>query len=215
MFLQKRLLYSFIAFFIILLIGTFGYKVFGGDNWTVIDALYMTVITLTTVGYGETHPFTNDSLRLFTIFLIFAGLGVVTFTFSTITAYLVEGELKDTIRRKKMSKEIKNINGHIIICGIGLTAIHIIEELIKIRKNFVVIEIEEERVKKVIRNLEEFPYVVGDATEDEILINAGIKSAKGIIPVLADDKDNLFVTITALSRAFAMPYLQVGLCPQH
>ena len=114
MFLQKRLLYSFIAFFIILLIGTLGYKFFGGDDWTVIDALYMTVITLTTVGYGETHPFTNDSLRLFTIFLIFAGLGVVTFTFSTITAYLVEGELKDTIRRKKMLKEII-LNGNRIL----------------------------------------------------------------------------------------------------
>ncbi len=196
MFLQ-RLIYSFIAFFVVLLTGTLGYKFIGGDNWSIIDALYMTVITLTTVGYGETHPFTDDSLRIFTIFLIFAGLGVVTYTFSSITAYLVEGELKDTIRRKKMLKEIQNKKDHIIVCGAGLTATHIIEELIKTRNEFVVVDSEEERIKRMIRDLGEFPYVVGDPTEDEFLITAGIKSAKGIIPVLTDDKDNLFVTITA------------------
>jgi len=197
MLIQKRLISSFVVFFIIILTGTFGYKFMGGEKWTLIDALYMTVITLTTVGYGETHELTNDSLKIFTIFLIFSGLGVVTYTFSTITAYLVEGDLKDTIRRNRMLKEIKNIKDHIIVCGTGSTGIHILEELIKTHREFVVIETNEETIKKVIHDLKEFPHVIGDATEDETLINAGIKSAGGIIPALSTDKDNLFITITA------------------
>lgn len=197
MLIQKRLVISFAVFVITILTGTLGFKFMGGEKWTFVDALYMTVISLTTVGYEETHKLTNDSLRIFTLFLILAGLGTVTYTVSTITAYLVEGDLKDTLRRKRMMKEIKALKDHIIVCGGGMTGIHIIEELIETRSKFVLIEMDEERIKKIIHSVKEFPYVVGDATEDEMLINAGIKSAKGIIPALTDDKDNLFITITA------------------
>jgi voltage-gated potassium channel len=194
--LSRRLLVALALLAIILLVGTVGYKFLVGGTW--LDGLYMTVITLSTVGYGEVVPGLEESPggRIFTIGLIFFGAGLLLYVISTTTAFFVEGKLTDILRRRKMEREIEKLSDHTIVCGAGTTGIHVIEELTKVGEAFVVIESDPERLKKVLPQTT-FLYCQGDATSDEVLLKAGIERARGLVTVLSNDKDNLFVTITA------------------
>lgn len=195
--LGRRLIDASLVFLLILLIGTVGYKGLGGKEWSYLDAVYMTVITLATVGYGETKDLSNNvAARVFTIFLILLGMGILLFVTSTATAFIVEGELTDILRRRKMNKEIARLRGHFIVCGAGETGLHVMEELSRTLRPFVAIDINPERPPK-IEHLGSFLYVIGDATADETLIQAGIEQAKGVVIALPSDKDNLFVTVSA------------------
>ena len=188
----KRLVIAFVALIIVFVIGVAGYLII--EKWTLVEACFMTVITLATVGYGETRPLSVPG-RVFTIFLIIGGYGILMYAVSSFTAFLVEGELKDILRRKKMQKKISELNGHYIICGADTTGSFIIEEMFKTKKEFVVIE----KDKTIVNTLVEKGLLVreGDATHDETLIDAGIKRARGLISALPSDKDNLFVVLTA------------------
>lgn len=192
MVIPKRLISTFFALVIVFALGIIGYILIEG--WTFLEACFMTVITLATVGYGETRPLTQAG-RIFTIFFIIGGYGVVLYGISSLTAFLVEGELKDILRRRKMEKNISKLTDHYIICGADTTGEFIIEEMQKTNKQFVVIE----KDKNIVNNLLEKNILIieGDATHDEVLIEAGIKNAKGLISVLPNDKDNLFVVLTA------------------
>lgn len=173
-------------------IGVVGYVWIEG--WPVFDAVYMTVITLATVGYGETHSLSNPG-RLFTIVLIMVGMSTFIFAISTITASFIEGELGGYIRRKKMKTRIDKLQNHYIICGAGTTARYIINELHKTERDFVVIENNQETITKLKEK--DILLIEGDAAEDEVLLAAGIKKAKGLACALPEDKDNLFVVISA------------------
>jgi len=176
---------------------TLGYLWLGGPEVTFLNALYMAVITVATVGYGEvvdtsTHP----ALRVFNIFVILVGIGVMLYVFSTSTAFVVEGELKDLFRRRKMLKQIRELTGHFIVCGAGETGHYVAQELLKTGYDFVVIDHDQERLER-IRHLGEFPILQGDAADEETLTTAGLARARGVVTVLPEDRDNLLVTVTA------------------
>ncbi|MEK6645467.1 MAG: potassium channel protein [Candidatus Firestonebacteria bacterium] len=190
--MAKKTINILITLAVVLLVGVLGYV--GIEKWSFLDALYMTIITLATVGYGETNPLSQNG-RIFTMFLILCGTGVLVYVASSMTAFFVEGELKGILRRRKMEKKIKKLSSHYIICGGDRTGKYIIDEMIKTKRDFVLIEKNVEKVKKLEE--QNILYVLGNAEEDDTLLKAGIKQAKGLVATLASDQDNLFVVLTA------------------
>ena len=177
---------------LVLVTGASGYMTIEG--WPFLDSLYMTVITISSVGYGETHPL-SDHGRIFTMILIFFGSGILLYSISMITAFVVEGELTDILKRMKMKKTIDGMQGHFIICGESQTGRYVVDELLKTRKPFVVIETDKDKL--AVLGERGIPYVEGDATTDAVLEAAGIERASGLITTLHTDAENLFVVLTA------------------
>jgi voltage-gated potassium channel len=196
---KKRIYISVVVFFLVFLMGIAGFKIIGGEEWSLLDSLYMTVITLSTVGYGEVVDISsNPAARIFaTIFILFS-LGTIAFAVSSITGFIVEGELKNILGRKKMEKRISKLKDHYIVCGTEETAMTVIQELILTLKKFVVVEPQQDRIDK-LGSLGDMLFIQGDPSEDEVLLNAGIDKAKGILLSLPTDEANLFVSVTARS----------------
>jgi len=170
--------------------GTAGYMVVEG--WGFLDALYMTIITLTTVGYREVHDLTPRGI-VFTIVLLIGGVGTVFYTLTKGAQVILESEFNQIFRRKRLDKIIRGLSGHYIICGYGRMGRIIAKELADEGASLVVVE-------KRPAGMEEFqgiPVVTGDATRDEVLKEAGIDRAKGLISVLPSDAENLFVVLSA------------------
>lgn len=196
---KKRLLLSVIIFIFVFIVGVVGYKIIGGEEWSLLDSLYMTVITLSTVGYGEIQDLSqNPAARIFTVFFIITCLSTIAFAVSSITSFIVEGELKDILGRKKMEKKISKLKEHYIVCGTGETAHTIIHELLLTKKKFVVVDPQLDKIQKMAPD-QDLLYVLGDPADDEFLVKAGIERAKGVLCSLPTDEANLFVTITARS----------------
>ncbi len=195
---RKRLLLSISIFIAVFIVGVIGFKLIGGSEWSVLDSLYMTVITLSTVGYGEVIDISaNPAARIFAVVFIITCLGTIAFAVSSITSFIVEGELKNVLGRRRMEKEISKLKDHFIVCGSDETAQTIIQELIKTRKEFVIIEPLQEKIDKLSSS--NILFIHGDPSEDDILKLAGIGKAKGIMLSLPTDEANLFVTLTARS----------------
>ena len=196
---KKRIYFSLLTFFAVFIVGVVGFKFIGGNEYSLIDSLYMTVITLSTVGYGEVIDLSaHPQGRLFAAAFIFLCLGTIAFAVSSITSFVIEGELKNILGRKKMDKKIAKLKDHFIVCGCDETALTVIQELLLTQRNFVVVEALQERIEK-LSTLGDVLYIHGDPSEDEVLVAAGIKKAQGILLALATDEANLFVTITARS----------------
>ncbi len=190
----KKILIPGAILFLIFFIGIFGYIYI--ENYNLIDAFYMTSITLSTVGFGEVQALSPNG-KIFTSILILSGITVVVYTLGNITKFFIEGELKSYLRWRKMDKKIVKLKDHYIVCGAGRTGTKIINDFLKKGLNFVVVENDEksiEKLKEIYRD--KILYVAGDATKDEILIQANVKSAKVLISVLPTDADNLFLTLT-------------------
>jgi voltage-gated potassium channel len=197
---KKRVFLSLLIFLLVFMCGMVGFRVFGGKEWSLLDTLYMTVITLSTVGYEEPIDIsTNPAARIFAVVFIVVCLGTIAFAISSITAFIVEGELKNILWRKKMDKEISRLNDHYIVCGVDETAQTIIQELILTRKKFVVIEPLQERIDKLLSSFSNLLFIQGDPAEDDVLLSARIEKAKGILLSLPTDEENLFVTLSARS----------------
>lgn len=157
----------------------------------------MTVISLTTVGFGEVIEITgNIPAEIFTMLLITFGMGIILYGISTVTALIIEGELSGILRKKKMFKRISKMKNHYIVCGGGETGRPVIEELEKNKESFVLIEQDQENIQRC-KSMQDLIYIEGDATEDENLVAAGIEKAAGIIITLPSDKDTLYVTMSA------------------
>ncbi len=173
-------------------IGVMGYCTLEGYTW--LEALYMTVITLSTVGFREVHPLSPTG-QLFTILLLVGGLGVVFYTAFTVVEKVVEGEFQQFFGRRRMQRKIEALSGHYLVCGFGRIGEVVCRELVSKPVPFVVIEQNEERV----REAEAASYLVlqGDATEEKTLIAAGITQAKGLFAALTTDAGNVFITLTA------------------
>ncbi len=196
---KKRIFLSLSLFFTVFFVGVVGYKIIGGEDWTFFDCLYMTAITVSTVGYGEVIDLSaNPAARTFTVVFILLSLGTIAFAVTSITSFIVEGELKNILGRRRMEKEIAKLEDHYIVCGSDETAQTIIQELILTKKQFVVVEPLQEKIDK-LSALGNVLFVHGDPTEDSLLVQAGIERAKGILLSLPNDEANLFVTISARS----------------
>lgn len=186
--LQKALL----LLFFVLTTGVVGYMYLSGYSFT--DALYMTVITVSTVGFSEVEPL-NDQEKLFTIFLITISIISFGYTVSAFTEYIISGQLFQQLKLKKVQKKIEKLNGHTIICGFGRNGRQSMIKLQNYKKDFVIIEKAEEIINDI--DLQGFLSVKGDATTDEALIKAGIEGADNLITALPSDADNLFVVLSA------------------
>ena len=197
--MQTQLLFPTALFLSILAIGTVGYYMLGAPENTLMDAFYMTVITISTIGYGEVIDLSDSDVgRLFTIFVAISGIGLLTYILSNLTANVVEGQLKETYRRRKMDKCIDDLDNHFIVCGAGRLATQICRELKLTERDFVVIETDEDRLERFLANIgEDTFHIVGDASQDDILVQAGINCAQGIFAATNDDNGNLVISLSA------------------
>ncbi len=172
--------------------GTLGYVLIEG--FSVLDGLYMTIITLTTVGFGEIRPL-HEHGRLFTILLIFMGAGFVAYNLAYFSQLLLDGNLLELYRRVKLKKQLDQLSHHFIVCGYGQMGVIVVDELIKAGIPVVVIENDE---TKILRLKEKAIFsLYGDATEEENLVAAGALKAKGLVSVVNKDTDNVFIVLTA------------------
>lgn len=177
----------------LLLTGILGYMII--ENYSFFDAFYMTVITIATVGYGEVHPLSTVG-RVFTSFLIITSFGTFAYAVSTITRFVTDGEFNRFFKNKKLNSAIEKLHDHVIICGYGRNgrqAAHIFK---KHGKRFVVIDKDEKLTETITHKFSDL-VLSGDATQDEILLEAGIMKASALITTLPDDADNLFIVLTA------------------
>jgi voltage-gated potassium channel len=179
---------------VLVVLGTVGYVVVEG--WSFGDALYMTVITLTAVGYSEVLPLTERGRVLTMVFLGF-GITWIGLWFALLTAFLVELDLTHVLRRRRLMKDLSTLQNHVIVCGAGRIGRQVIHELEEVDVDWVVIEQDPDRVR-VLR--EEFPdgrFLTADATHDDPLVDAGLERAQGLVTCLSEDTDNLFVCLSA------------------
>jgi voltage-gated potassium channel len=198
--LKKRLLHAIPFMIVIFSAGTIGYRIISGGKSSWIDCAYMTLITLSTVGFGEIVDLSaSPGGRIFTMCLIVVGISGFLYCLSILTAFLVEGELLQIFRRNRMQKTIDKLDNHYIICGAGETGKHIIREFMETGRPFVVIEINQQHLEARQEELSwKNPiWILGDATNDETLIKAGLEKAKGVITCVTEDKDNLLITLTS------------------
>ncbi|UCF36084.1 MAG: potassium channel protein [Acidobacteriota bacterium] len=176
----------------IMMIGTVGYRAIEGWDW--IESLYMAIITVTTVGFSEVHPLSEDG-RVFTTLLILLGVGGITFTFTTVTNYITAGELRGYLKERKMQRVIDGMNGHFVICGFGEMGRQVCNELRRKKCRLVVVDSSEGAVEAA--RAEGILAIHGDAGVDSVLMDAGIGRAQGLVVATNDDATNLLVVLSA------------------
>ncbi len=189
---NKKILIGVFVTLTFLVIGTIGYMVL--EQFTLLEALYMTVITITTVGFGEVHPLSSTG-RIFTMFLIVFGIGSIGFSIAAFTEAIVEQASSPHLKQKIMQKRINQLRKHYIICGFGRVGVAAAERFQKAGAPFVVLESDEEQIKFLQEH--KYPYLEGDATKEEVLLAAGIKHASALMALLNADPENLFTVLTA------------------
>jgi voltage-gated potassium channel len=188
----RKLLLLLSLIVILFVVGTVGYMVVEGASF--LDGLYMTVITLASVGYREVVPLSAQG-KIFTIGLITLGVGTVSFTIFTIGGIVVEGQVRKILGRRHLERQIKALNNHYIVCGFGRMGRVLVQQLAREEVPFVVIENNEEKLKLVAAT--DHLHVVGDATTEDVLEAANIRKARGLVTTVASDADNLFITLSA------------------
>jgi voltage-gated potassium channel len=193
--LRRRLVQIVALLVAVVLFGTTGYALI--ERWTVFDALYMTVITVASVGYGEIPHALSTAGRAFTMVLIVIGIGSMAYGLSTITAFLVEGDIAHIWERQKMERQIAALRDHIVVCGGGQTGRYIARELVQTRTPFIIVEHNATQVETLRKLAPGLLAIVGDATDGEVLSSARIATAAGLIACMPSDKDNLFTILTA------------------
>ncbi len=175
----------------VLLLGIFGYWFIA--DYTLVEAFYMTIITVTTVGFGEIRPLSTEG-KIFTAFLIVLSVFIFAFAISVISEYILSRNSLQLLKKKKVKNQIDQLQNHIIVCGFGRNGMQAAERLRAYERPFVIIERDREVIEK---HEEEALFVEGDANEDEVLVSAGIERAKYLIAALPDDAVNLFVVLSA------------------
>lgn len=180
--------------FILLGIGTLGFKGLGGPEWTWFDAVYMSAITLTTVGYGETHPLDTQG-RLFAIVFLFTGVFLLFYSATEMIRAVVTGQLRATLGREGVKHTLEGIRDHIVVCGLGRMGRLICKEFERQKARFVVIDRNESAINDW--TTEHGIPLCGDATEDDVLKYAGVERAKVLVAVLPSDADNLYITLSS------------------
>jgi voltage-gated potassium channel len=184
----RRLRLALVMLTGVFVVGIVGYVVLG---FSLLDATYQTVTTVATVGFGEVQPL-DDAGKVFTIILILVGVGTALYTFSVVLETLFEGHLRELFGRRRMEREIDAMDGHVIVCGWGRVGRAIGEELTAAHADLVVVDRDATRVSET-----QLPAVIGDATEDRVLQQAGLGRARALVAALDGDAGNLFVTLSA------------------
>ncbi len=200
--LVRRLIVAFGLFGLLVVLGSLALFILGHGRWAFSECLYMAIISITTVGFGELSQMHEVAgARFTTAALIILGLGTIAYFQSNLTALLIEGVIGLALRRNRMRKQITSLSQHVIVAGAGSTGRHVIEELVSSQMPFVVIDRSADHLERVSEELcgGKMIFVHGDATVDSVLSAAGVERARGLVSALTHDKDNLFVTLSARS----------------
>ena len=176
---------------LILVLGIIGFVII--EHYSFIDAFFMTIITISTVGFGILHPLSITG-KFFTIFLIIFSFGIFAYVASEIARYIISGKLQDYVKTHNKYKKIAKLNNHIIICGYDRNGKQVVNELVKYKENFVIIEKNEQRINDLQKNSHHL-FLEGDASEDDILIKAKIKTAKALITTLPNDAKSFYSSV--------------------
>ena len=194
----RNLLIALLALVLVLVIGTVGYRILGGPQYSWQDCFYMTFITIATIGYHEAVDVTRYEYgRMFTVFIGIAGIGVLGYVLSTLTAFMLENDLNVSRRRKKMQKKIGQMKNHYVVCGVGLVGSNVAHDLELTGRPSVIVDND---LKNIHRYVETHPaqlYLHGDATDNDVLLAAGVMSAKGVFAVAHDDSANLVISLSS------------------
>jgi len=194
----KRIKQVLIVLVVIIVIGTIGFKIIGGKDTSVLNALYMTAMTITTVGYGDVIGLDKHPLgKLFAIVFMIAGTGTVLYLLTTFAAFMIGGELKKALRRRTMEKRIAKMHDHFIVCGIGMVGLYVVHELVIAKAPLIAIDHDEEKMDFLKAHELNVDLLVGDATENEVLWDAMIANAKGLFATTNSDNDNIVIALTA------------------
>ncbi len=196
---RERVVFAGLSVLATIVTGVLGFWLLGGGAWPLADCLYMVLITITTVGYAEVLPI-EEVLggRLFTSILLVSGMGVSLYFMSALTAFIIEGDLAESLWRRKMQRRLDTLKGHYIVCGAGQTGRSVVDEMIESGKQVVAVELDPTHLERLHRKHgEQVIFVEGDATDDELLLRCGVDRAAGLFATLHNDRDNLFVTVSA------------------
>lgn len=189
---KRNVLLPLVLLAAVLLLGSIGYSLIEG--WSLPDSLYMTVITIATVGFKEVRDL-SEAGKFYTIGVILIGVGVVGFSLSNFTAFLVSGQVREMMRAGKMQKQIAKLKNHFIVCGAGKMGYEAVHELVAEGKDVVVVDSDPGKVQKLEE--EGIAALSGDATDDDVLRRAGVERARGLLTTLPSDADNVFVSLSA------------------
>ncbi|WP_127018329.1 potassium channel family protein [Flagellimonas beolgyonensis] len=189
--LRSKIVLALSLMVMVLSIGVIGYKFLSDFTW--VEAIYMTIITVTTVGFSEVRPLDADA-KIFTVFLIVTSVFIFGFAISVVTEYILGRNSLEMLKKKKVKKQIDSLSNHVVVCGFGRNGMQAAEKLMAYKKPFVVIEKDKEIIE---RHGEEVLFVEGDANEDEVLLQAGIERAQYLITAVPDDAANLFIVLSA------------------
>ncbi|MBI5437341.1 MAG: potassium channel protein [Nitrosomonadales bacterium] len=183
---------------LVMLTGTLGYHIIGGPQYSWIDCFYMTFITVATIGFNEVVDLSRSPAgRLFTVFIAILGIGTLTYMLSTVTAFILEGDINEAWRRKKMQNKIAKLKDHYIVCGIGRVGSNVAHELEMTGRHCVIVDQNFQNIESYLSRHPEQLYLHGDATDNDILLAAGVKRARGIFAVATDDSQNLVISLSA------------------
>ncbi len=189
---RKRISYAIGVTVALLSAGAAGYRIVEGWSW--FDGLYMTVITLATIGYGETHPLTHDG-RVFTLLLIGVGVVALGFVISSLTQALLEAQVEFFMGRRKLFKDISKLKDHYIICGAGRVGSRVLDELRKKQADFIVIERDQHVAQQLLTRGD--LVLIGDATDETVLEGAHLRDARAVISAASTDAENVYIVLTA------------------
>lgn len=189
---KKQIFYIFITMAVIMAFGVTGFMTIEG--WSFLDSLYMSVITVSTVGYREVHP-PSQAGMIFTIIFIIVGVGTFLYVITSTAEIIIAGHLKGEIGRNRMKKKINELKNHYIVCGFGRVGQLVAKELARSNAHFVVIDINADYIARCVEK--GFLCILGSASDDEILKEAGIMRARGLVSAIDSDAENVYVTLSA------------------
>jgi voltage-gated potassium channel len=195
---RRRLIRAALVVLAMFVIGVIGYHIIGGEEHGWMDAIYMTANVLSTVGFREAIPVQgNTAAQVFTIVLLFVGAAGLVFATSVMTAFIVEGDLTEGFRSRRMMRVIQAMKNHYIVCGAGATGFAVLRELVTTGRPVVVVDVNDERIQRAQENFPAVPFLKEDFTDYDVLRKAGVERAAGIVICTQVDKDLLVTTITA------------------
>lgn len=196
--LRRQLRRALVALLLVILVGVTGFSVIGAPEHGVVDAVYMTVITLTTVGYGEIIEMSHrPEGRVFTALLLLVGISIFAYSLPLLTAFVVEGQLTHIFERGRMQKQLSRLDGHHVVCGETAAALYVAEELAGTARPVALVVPDEDSRELARQRLGQIPMLAGDPTDDSVLLAAGIERAQGVVFCTGSEKDNILGVLAA------------------